>query len=269
MNRLTQALQKDDLFIPFITAGDPSLDVTIALLLSLQKQGADVIELGVPYSDPLADGPTIQAASIRAIQAGTTLPQILEMIPLARKKGVHVPIILFTYANPLYQYGFETFVEQASTFEVDGVLVPDLPFEEAQTLASLCKANGLSFISMVAPTSRERIKKIASSASGFLYCVSTTGVTGARDQLPADLKRFIQTVKQHAQVPCVVGFGIHKREQVDAIQQYADGVVIGSAIVKEIEKRGERLLSKREKEAALAEIEQYIGELQGINTASY
>ncbi|MFS0786793.1 tryptophan synthase subunit alpha [Shouchella sp. 1P09AA] len=268
MNRLRSALEKEQLFIPFITAGDPSLAVTMELMLSLQRSGADVIELGVPYSDPLADGPTIQAASLRAIKGGATLPKILQIVPEARKRGLTIPVILFTYANPLYQYGFQRFVDEAASFEVDGVLVPDLPFEEGQELTSLCESKDLSFISMIAPTSHERIKKIASAASGFLYCVSSTGVTGVRDELPAHLHEFIAAAKQHAHVPCVVGFGIHKREQVEMIQRYADGVVIGSAIVKQIEQKGERLLQPEEQSAALMEFEDYMKELRGTNVHS-
>lgn len=259
--RLTNALKAERLFIPFLTAGDPVPDATIDLALALEQSGAHVLELGIPYTDPLADGPTIQAASKRALLNGMTLTQAMELVPQMRKQGLTIPVIVFTYANPLYQYGFERFVETASDYEIDGVLVPDLPFEESNAFAAKCKSKGLALISLIAPTSNERIKKIASSAQGFLYCVSSLGVTGTRKELHPKLQSFLDLVKEEATIPYVVGFGIGDYKQVEEMNRHANGVVIGSAIVEQIGKHEQALKNQSSRLEAINEIKEFVQKL--------
>ncbi|GAF20081.1 LOW QUALITY PROTEIN: tryptophan synthase alpha chain [Bacillus sp. JCM 19046] len=259
--RLRKAVTKEKLFIPFITAGDPTIEATIELALSLERAGADVIELGIPYSDPLADGQVIQAASKRALTAGMTFAKALELVSKLRERGLNAPVILFTYANPLLQYGFTQFVNEASAFGVDGILVPDLPFEESEEFGDICAKEDLALISLVAPTSKERVEKIASSAKGFLYCVSSLGVTGTRNELHPDLKQFLQVVKISASIPCVVGFGVSQADQVEEINRYADGVVVGSAIVKQIGSLTNELIQPESRSAAVAKVEAFVKQL--------
>jgi tryptophan synthase alpha chain len=248
-------------FIPYIVAGDPNEEATIELALALERIGATMLELGVPYSDPLADGPIIQRAASRALKQGMTLVRALDLIGQMRKKGVKIPIIVFTYYNPVLQLGEERFFTLAQKNGASGVLIPDLPLEESGQMRALSEAHGMAYISLVAPTSNERIAKIASSAQSFLYCVSSLGVTGMRDSLPADLHQFLHQVKQHSRVPVVVGFGISTAAQVDRLKEVCDGVVIGSALVLKIEQLGERLLNERMREEAIEEFEEYAASL--------
>jgi tryptophan synthase alpha chain len=245
------------MFIPFIVAGDPSPDITVELALTLQEAGADMLELGVPYSDPLADGPIIQRAAARALFGQMTLQKAIELVPKMRKKGVKIPIIIFTYYNPVLQLGEEYFFALAQKNGVDGVLIPDLPFEESGPLRELGEKTGIPLISLVAPTSKKRMETIASHAQGFLYCVSSLGVTGVRDTLPETLNDFLAEVKRHSRVPVAVGFGISTSEQVKMLKDYCDGVVIGSALVQKIEQLNERLQTPANKEEALAEFQRY------------
>ncbi|AKM19429.1 tryptophan synthase subunit alpha [Geobacillus stearothermophilus] len=245
------------LFIPFIVAGDPSPEVTVDLALALEEAGADLLELGVPYSDPLADGPTIQRAAARALAGNMTLPKAIHLVAEMRKKGVTIPIILFTYYNPVLQLGEESFFALARENGANGVLIPDLPFEESGPLRELGERFGLPLISLVAPTSKQRIERIASAAQGFLYCVSSLGVTGVRETLPESLGDFVSEVKRHSRVPVAVGFGISTPEQVAMLKEVCDGVVIGSALVQKVEQLAERLLAPEEKEAAIAEFAAY------------
>jgi tryptophan synthase alpha chain len=222
--------------IPYFTAGDPSLSVTRRLVLEAARRGADVVELGVPFSDPLADGPVIQRATQRALQAGVTLPRVLE---LARELHgeTAVPLVFLTYYNPLLAFGLKALCAAAVESGVDGVIVADLPPEEAGPLRSHADAAGLDLIHLVAPTSTpERMRKIAHASSGFLYMVSLTGVTGARTELPADLLQHLRTLRGITTKPICVGFGIGTPEQAAAVGRAADGVIVGSAIVGLIEK---------------------------------
>ncbi|WP_051529972.1 tryptophan synthase subunit alpha [Anoxybacteroides tepidamans] len=246
------------MFIPFIVAGDPHPDLTIELALELQQAGADILELGVPYSDPLADGPTIQRAAARALKGGMTLPKAIELVSLMRKKGVKIPIIIFTYYNPVLQLGEEFFFALAKENGVDGVLIPDLPFEESEPIRRLSASTGLSLISLVAPTSKQRIEKIASSAQGFLYCVSSLGVTGMRDTLPDELEAFLSEVKRYSRVPAAVGFGISTSEQVSMLKHCSDGIVIGSALVQKVEQLLDALQREETKQEALSEFRRYV-----------
>jgi len=228
-------------FVPYLTAGDPHLDVTAALVLALARAGADVVELGVPFSDPIADGPVNQAAATRALAAGTTLPGILEMA--ARLRGAtRVPLVLFTYFNPVHAYGLARFAEHAAASGIDGVLCVDLPPEEAagEYLDALAR-RGLDPIFLLAPTShRARIKAVARAVSGFVYYVSRTGVTGERAALPKGLEREVVALRKQLKLPVAVGFGISTPEQVAAVAKVADGVVVGSALVRLVAEHGDQ-----------------------------
>jgi tryptophan synthase alpha chain len=253
--------QKDKLFIPFITAGDPHPDVTIDLALTLQKAGASVLELGVPYSDPLADGPVIQEASKRALSKGMSIKKAMELVPRMRKKGLQIPVILFTYFNPVLQLGLEHFFTLLQENEMDGILIPDLPYEESEEVRRLAKEHNVVYISMVAPTSKDRIRKIAKNAEGFLYCVSSLGVTGMRLELPEGISAFLQEVKSSADIPIAVGFGISTADQVELLKDECDGIVIGSAIVHKIASLEKPLLNEETRERSLQDFEEYVASI--------
>jgi tryptophan synthase alpha chain len=262
MNTFEARLPKHEtLFIPFITAGDPHEDATVDIALSLQKQGASILELGVPYSDPLADGPIIQEASKRALSGGMSISKAIKLVSVMRKKGVKIPVILFTYFNPVLQLGLESFFALMRENEIDGVLIPDLPYEESGRIRELAAENEVAYISMVAPTSKERIQKIAADATGFLYCVSSLGVTGVRSTLPADIGTFLEDVKAAASIPVAVGFGISTSEQVEVLKEHSDGIVIGSAIVNKIGQLEKVLLNKDTRRDGLNQIEEYVASI--------
>ena len=221
-------------FIPYITAGDPNLEATVELVRALARAGADVIELGVPFSDPIADGPTNQRAAERALAAGTTLAGVLAAVEVIRR-DLEIPIVLFTYANPVVRYGIERFAEDASAAGIDGVLFTDVPAEEMAPFEEKLSANGLDLIMLVTPTSdRRRMKAAAGFGGGFLYLVSRTGVTGARQDLDDELAANVRTARKASKLPVAVGFGISSPEQVARVAALADGVVVGSAIVSRI-----------------------------------
>jgi len=222
--------------IAYITAGDPNLAVTEQLVASLVEAGVDLIELGVPFSDPVADGPVIQRASQRALQAGTTLENILESVARLRNMGIQVPILLMTYYNPIYYRGLQVVAELMAKAGADGLIIPDLPYEESEDLNRLMKDKGLSLIYLLAPTSNERrIQLITENAQGFIYCVSLTGVTGERTELSDDLPLFLKRVKNQTDQPLAVGFGLSRPEQMPLIASIADAAVVGSAFVSLIE----------------------------------
>jgi tryptophan synthase alpha chain len=222
-------------FIPFITAGDPDLDTTRDLIVELARAGATLIELGVPFSDPMADGPVIQRASERALRHGFGLAEILDVVRDVRKQ-TNVPIVLFSYFNPLLQFGLEKLVREAEHAEVDGILVTDLTPEEAGRFSAMLRAHEIDLIFLVAPTSTdERLKMIAERASGFIYAVSRAGVTGAREEVSAEAEKLVNRVRAVSNLPVAVGFGISKAEHVDDVWRYADAAVVGSAIVRMIE----------------------------------
>lgn len=253
------------LFIPFITAGDPAPEVTIDLAVLLQEAGANAIELGIPYSDPLADGPVIQRASNRALKQGMTLKKAMELVPAMRKRGVQIPIVVFTYYNLLLQLGIDQYFALARENEIDGLLVPDLPFEESNELREKAKSENMPLISLVAPTtSSDRLKKIASAAQGFVYCVSSLGVTGVREgEFKQEVYDFLKEVKRFSSVPIAVGFGISSAEQIEQFRNYCDGVIIGSAIVREIEKYHDALLDPEKKLQALGQLKDFLSSLTG------
>lgn len=224
-------------FIPFIVAGDPDLEMTEKLILEIAKRGADVIELGVPFSDPVADGVTIQASAERALRNDFGVKEILSLVGEIRKKGCETPIILFSYFNPILQFGMKKFAEKAVKSGVDGVLITDLIPEEAGEFYKILSDKNLSLIMLAAPTSSdERLKKICEKASGFIYAVSRAGVTGARNELSNDAKNLVERIRQFSDLPVAVGFGISNSQQVAETLEYADAAVVGSAIVAEIMK---------------------------------
>ncbi|MFA6142560.1 MAG: tryptophan synthase subunit alpha [Candidatus Omnitrophota bacterium] len=219
-------------FIAYITAGDPNLAVTGKLVLALEKSGVDIIELGIPFSDPMADGPTIQAASLRALRAGASLKKIFKLVSVIRRKS-GIPIVFMTYYNPVFKYGLANFFKSSKLYGVDGVIIPDLPTEEAGEVIKIGKKNNVSTIFLAAPTStRKRISDIAVSSSGFIYYVSLTGVTGARKKLPSELRSKVGLIKSLTGKPVAVGFGISDAANAKQVAKIADGVIVGSAIVK-------------------------------------
>lgn len=220
-------------FMPYYPLGYPDRDAALAAVKTLAATGADLFELGIPFSDPLADGPTIQAATYQALMQGTTVADCLAMATELRAAGVEQPFCAMTYYNPIYRYGLEAFVADALAAGIDGLIVPDLPPEEADELETLCKAAGIATIHFLAPTSTEaRIRTVAARSTGFIYLVSVTGITGARTELPPGLKALVQRIRQQTELPIAVGFGIGTGEQAAAISAMAEGVIVGSALVK-------------------------------------
>jgi tryptophan synthase alpha chain len=220
-------------FIPFLTAGDPTLAISEQLILELDRIGADVIEIGIPYSDPLADGPTIQDAALRALHGGIRLPDVFDMVRRIRPQ-VTASLVLFTYVNPVFQWGVERFFQTAREVGANGVIIPDLPFEESEEALQAAANAGVDLIPLIAPTSQERIAKICAQGQGFIYCVAALGVTGVRETLCDDLPQIVENVKRHTTLPVAVGFGVGTPEHAATIGKYADGVIVGSAIVKRV-----------------------------------
>lgn len=236
--KISDAFASGKAFIPFITCGDPSLELTEQIVYAMEEAGADLIELGIPFSDPTAEGPVIQAANVRALAGGVTTDKIFEMVERIRKK-TDIPMVFMTYANVVFSYGTERFVKKAAEIGMNGIILPDVPFEEKQEFDSVCREYGLGFISLIAPTSHERISMIAKEASGFVYCVSSLGVTGMRSDITTDIGAMVSLVKKVNDIPCAVGFGISTPEQAAGMAAKSDGAIVGSAIVKLCEKYGE------------------------------
>jgi tryptophan synthase alpha chain len=237
MSNIKQAFARGKAFIPFITCGDPDLETTAALVREMVHNGADLIELGIPFSDPTAEGPVIEAASQRALAGGVTTDKIFEMVRELRR-DVSVPLVFMTYANAVFSYGSERFISICREIGIDGLILPDVPFEEKEEFLDLCRKYGVDLISFVAPTSADRISRIAKDSDGFLYVISSLGVTGTRDAITTDLASIIRVVRENTDTPCAVGFGISTPAQAAQIAQIADGVIVGSAIVKLIKEFG-------------------------------
>ncbi len=231
MNKISKAFENGKAFIPFITCGYPDLETTEKLVYAMEEAGADLIELGIPFSDPTAEGPVIQNASLQALEGGVTTTKIFDMVAKIRKK-TQLPMVFMTYANVIFSYGSERFLSKAAELGIDGIILPDIPFEEKEEFEPLCKKYDLALISMIAPTSEDRISMIAKESSGFVYCVSSLGVTGVRDGIVTNIKSMVEKVKAEQNIPCAVGFGISTPEQAKKMAQDADGVIVGSAIVK-------------------------------------
>ncbi|ADL68749.1 tryptophan synthase, alpha subunit [Thermoanaerobacterium thermosaccharolyticum DSM 571] len=219
--------------IPFITAGDPSLDVTVELVFKMEEGGADIIEIGIPYSDPLADGPIIQASSTRALKNGTKINNIMNAVKKIRQKS-EIPLVYLVYYNSIFKYGIERFVNEAKESGIDGLIIPDLPLEERKDIKEISEKYGIYLIPLVAPTSKERIKSICESGKGFVYCVSTKGVTGIRNSIETDIKEYMRTVSEYTNMPKAIGFGISGPDMAKRFAPYCDGIIVGSAIVKMI-----------------------------------
>ena len=237
MNRIKTAFSKGKAFIPFFTCGDPDLETTEQLVLAAAEAGADLIELGIPFSDPTAEGPVIQGANMRALAGGVTTDLIFGLVRRLREQ-TQVPLVFMTYANVVFSYGTERFLTQAAQAGVDGLILPDVPFEEKEEFLPVCRRYGVELISLIAPTSKDRIAMIAREAEGFLYVVSSLGVTGARSEIKTDLASMMETVRQNTHIPAAIGFGISTPEQAKRMAELADGVIVGSAIVKLLEQHG-------------------------------
>lgn len=237
MNRF-MSLYGKKCFVAFLTAGDPSVEATKRYILDLAEAGADLIEIGLPFSDPIAEGAVIQEANIRALKSRTTTDTLFECVTEVRR-NIDIPLVILTYANPIYTYGKDRFFAACEKTGVDGVIVPDVPFEEKQEFLEEAKAHGVKVISMVAPTSDDRISKIAGEAEGFLYVVSSMGVTGVRDKITTDVESIVAHAKKSTDIPVFIGFGISTPAQAAEYCRYSDGVIVGSAIVRIIERLGE------------------------------
>jgi len=234
---LKQVFANKKAFIPFITAGDPTLEITEKLVLEMAAAGADLIELGIPFSDPIAEGPVIQAADSRALLSGTTTDKIFDLVRRIRANS-QVPLAFMTYVNPVFTYGPERFLKNCRETGVAALIVPDLPFEEKAELAAVCAENEVTLIAMIAPTSQNRVRSIAGEAEGFIYCVSSLGVTGMRQEVGGSVKEMVRLVKEVKDIPCAIGFGISTPEQAARMAALSDGVIVGSAIVKIVEQYG-------------------------------
>ena len=237
MSKITEAFKDHKAFIPFITCGDPDLETTRACVIEMVKNGADIIELGIPFSDPTAEGPVIMEADNRALSAGVTTDKVFAFTKELRAE-VDVPLIYMTYANVVFSYGIEKFVKEAFLAGVSGLILPDVPFEERQEFDEICDKYGVELISMIAPTSRDRIRMIAKEAKGYIYVVSSLGVTGARSAITTDIGSMVKLVKESTDIPCAVGFGISDAAQAGAMAILSDGAIVGSAIVKIIAEYG-------------------------------
>lgn len=239
MNRIETAFSNKKAFIGFLTAGDPTFDASYDNIMALIKAGADLVEIGIPFSDPIAEGPVIQEADLRALNAGMTTDRAFELARKVRSQ-TDIPLVFMTYLNPVFKYGYDKFFAKCKEIGIDGLIVPDMPFEEKNEAAEIAKKYDIAVISMIAPTSEQRIKEIAESAEGFLYIVSSLGVTGVRSEIKTDLASIMETVKKYAKVPAAIGFGISTPEQAKKMSEISDGVIVGSAIVRLIEKYGDK-----------------------------
>ena len=237
MSNVADAFRNGKAFIPFVTCGDPDLETTGKIVRAMVDNGADLIELGIPFSDPTAEGPVIQGANIRALSGGVTTDKIFDFVAELRK-DVKIPLVFMTYANVVFSYGVERFVSKCEDVGMDGIILPDVPFEEKEEFAPTCRAHGIDFISLIAPTSENRIETIAKNAEGFLYIVSSLGVTGVRSEIKTDIGAMTATVRKHCKVPCAVGFGISRPDQAAKMAAVSDGCIVGSAIVKIIAEHG-------------------------------
>lgn len=237
MSNIKKAFENGKAFIPFITCGDPDLETTAKAVRAAVKGGADLIELGIPFSDPTAEGPVIQGANIRALRGGVTTDKVFELVKDLRR-DVTVPMVFMTYANVVFSYGSEKFISTCKEIGIDGLILPDLPFEEKDEFQPVCDKYGVDLISLIAPTSHDRISMIAKQAQGFIYVVSSLGVTGTRSEITTDLGAIVDVIRKNTDVPCAIGFGISTPEQAQKMAALSDGAIVGSAIIKILEKYG-------------------------------
>ena len=237
MSRIAEAFANGKAFIPFITCGDPNLETTKEIVKSMAANGADLIELGIPFSDPTAEGPVIQEANLRALTEGVTTDKIFEMVKELRNE-VTIPMVFMTYANVVFSYGAEKFISTCSEIGIDGLILPDLPFEEKGEFDEICEKYNVDLVSLIAPTSANRIAMIAKEAKGFIYIVSSLGVTGVRSEINTDIPSLVKLVRENSSVPCAVGFGISTPEQAAKMAGISDGAIVGSAIIKLVAQHG-------------------------------
>lgn len=237
MSKIKEAFENGKAFIPFITCGDPDLETTAAVVRAAVENGADLIELGIPFSDSTAEGPVIQGANLRALNGGVTTDQIFSFVRELRR-DVTVPMVFMTYANVVFSYGAEHFIGACKDIGIDGLILPDIPFEEKDEFLLFCHKYGVDLVSMIAPTSENRIAMIAKEAEGFIYIVSSLGVTGIRSEIKTDLASIVKVVRENTEVPCAIGFGISTPEQARKMADFSDGVIVGSAIIKLLEQYG-------------------------------
>lgn len=237
MTETAKAFENGKAFIPFITCGDPDLETSAKIVREAVANGADLIELGIPFSDPTAEGPVIQGANIRALKGGVTTDKVFDLVRELRK-DVTVPMVFMTYSNVVFSYGADKFISTCKEIGINGLILPDLPYEEKEEFLPQCKKYGVDLISLIAPTSENRIAMIAKEADGFIYLVSSLGVTGTRSEISTDLKSIVDVIRQNTSVPCAIGFGISTPEQAKKMADIADGAIVGSAIIKIIEQYG-------------------------------
>jgi len=242
--------------ITFITAGDPDIETTYDIVLALEEAGSDIIELGIPYSDPLADGPTIQASSQRALNKGVKIPDIMKIVEKIRLKS-DIPLVYLVYYNSIFKYGMQKFLEESKKAGVDGLIIPDLPLEERKDILKEADKYSIYLIPLVAPTSKERIKLITENGKGFVYCVSITGVTGARENIETDIEEYMKTVSQYTDMPKAIGFGISTPEMAKKLKDFSDGIIVGSAIV-------ERIAKGYNKSEMLKEVKSFVSSLKEV-----
>lgn len=238
MNRIAEAFQNKKAFIPFLTVGDPSGDKTVEFVLEMERAGADLVELGIPFSDPTAEGVVIQEANIRSLKGGMSLAGVFEVVRKIRERS-RIPLVFLTYLNPVFNYGYEAFFAKCRELGVDGMICPDLPFEEKDEVSGTAEKYDVDIISLIAPTSKERIQMIAREASGYIYVVSSMGVTGVRSEITTDVGKIIESIRQVTDVPCAIGFGISTPAQAKEMAALSDGAIVGSAIVKLIAQHGD------------------------------
>lgn len=237
MSNIYKAFENKKAFIAFLTAGDPDFEISVKNFKAVAEAGADLIEIGIPFSDPIAEGPVIQEADIRALEAGMTTDKVFDLLKEVRK-DVDIPIVFMTYANPVFHYGADRFFKNASEAGADGIIIPDCPFEERHEFDEVAAKHGMDFISMIAPTSEDRIKEIAAQAKGFIYVVSSLGVTGVRSEIKTDLESIVKLIKEATDTPAAIGFGISTPEQAAKMSKVADGVIVGSAMVRIVASEG-------------------------------
>lgn len=237
MSNIKKAFENGKAFIAFITCGDPDLATTAAAVREAVANGADLIELGIPFSDPTAEGPVIQGANLRALNGGVTTDKVFDLVKELRT-DVTIPMVFMTYANVVFSYGAETFISTCKEIGIDGLILPDLPFEEKDEFQPICDKYGVDLVSLIAPTSENRIAMIAKEAQGFIYVVSSLGVTGTRSEIKTDLKSIVDVIRENTDVPCAIGFGISTPEQAAKMSSISDGAIVGSAIIKILEKYG-------------------------------
>ena len=237
MTKIKQAFSSGKAFIPFITCGDPDLETTAKVVKAAAENGADLIELGIPFSDPTAEGPVIQAANIRALNGGVNTDKIFDFVRELRK-NITIPLVFMTYANVVFSYGSDKFISLCAEVGIDGLILPDIPFEEKEEFLDICHKYDVALISLIAPTSKDRVGMIAKNAEGFIYLVSSLGVTGVRSEINTELSSIVEVIRENTDIPCAIGFGISTPQQAHDMATVADGAIVGSAIIKIIEKYG-------------------------------